>query len=394
MTVEVNIDALELVLQTGGEVRWPVFREMPMMGWESGFNWTPSDVEINTAMLPELIEHAVEMAVGDSKKIAILVSGGVDSSLLWTILKEVRPDADIMAIHTNFGVPEKMEVDYAIQMAKYLKSDLEVIDVSPLAQIPHIADSLVSMRTVSYSATAVCMAFKHAKNEGYDFALNALGLDELMAGYTIHKRFFNRIGGFYPAYLAKRGKLRKFANRVGSKRAFMLSNMFLEFQRLVKGSRVKTDEIYSMIVKSSLWDTIQNWTLRAMYDNFATLINRAALANGVIVKFPYMNAALMYYCLCLPPKEKYNKKPIRWLMRNWYKMPEEIAARGEQWDKIGWGGTPLPYFDSPDFMEQISTNNQEAANWFTDFAIKKYLFGHNRVALQMLQFLKILELIR
>lgn len=393
----IDKNALEVVLQTGGEIYNPVIKthEMTKIMLPVGSREKyPLDVT-GTMELKRLLERAVSESLLGHDKIGLLLSGGVDSSLLLHLVKRVNPDVEVIAYHTDFGVPERSEFRDAATMTDHEGVILRSIDVHSRKQIPFIEESLLMMKTISYATPSVYMAFDRMRQDGVHVAFNALGLDELMAGYTIHKRYFNRNKylKFFPSIGTTNKPLRYLMHKFGNDKAFMLSNILVDPPtRLVKDAELDTNAFYESVNTSSLWDTIQRWTYVSMRDNFATLTRRGAEAQGVKVIYPYMDYKLMKYCHSIEPEDKLNKAPIRWLMRSIYNIPEQIVRKGEDWDKIGWGGTPLPYFEDANYMDAISTNRNALEDWFTKRAISRHK-GSNRVFLQMLLFTKLLEIL-
>lgn len=391
----IDRNALEVVLQTGGEIYNPVIKTHKMARVMFPVS-VGEKFSVDKMVLAKLLERAVSEAVLHEDKIGLLLSGGVDSSLLLHLVRKMNPDVEVIAYHTDFGVPERSELQDAAVIANHEGVELGIIDVHSRKQIPFIEESLLMMKTISYATPSVYMAFDRMRQDGIHVVFNALGLDELMAGYTIHKRYFNRNRylDFFPFIGTSNRPLRYLMRKFGDDKAFILSNILVNPPtRLVKDAEIDISAFYKSISAGSLWDTIQHWTYVAMQDNFATLSKRGALAHGIKLVFPYMDYKLMKYCHDIIPEEKLNKAPIRWLMRNIYNIPEQIVRKGENWDKIGWGGTPLPYFGDLKYMREISTNSNSIGDWFTHKAINKYSEKESRVYLQMLIFTKLLEVL-
>ncbi|MCK5615301.1 hypothetical protein KAR91_76260, partial [Candidatus Pacearchaeota archaeon] len=285
--------------------------------------------------------------------------------------------------------------------AKVAGIPLKIVDVSPSAQIPFVDEALSKSKTVSYSTIPVYMAYKAMVDDNVGVSVNALGLDELFAGYTIHRRFYSRgrirfvprIGRLMPMRPYRWASL-----RWGRKISFLFANSVPYYAfKFVKGSNVDFMDLYKKNIESNdLWTVIHKWILWAMISNYANLVSRPAVANGIEVVFPYMEKDLMTLTLNYSPRSKYNKGPIRSLMRTHYNFPEELASRGETWDKIGWGGTIDPYLADKEYMSAILPSHDSADDWFTERGLKEYnemrSTGSVR-AFHMALFLKTLELI-
>ena len=406
-----NVDrnALETVVQAAGEMFGrSVFDtnhlspDVPLM--QDTDDWVTSELtpeELDT--LSDSLHAMVRNTLGphSNKRIGYTLSGGVDSSLLLYLLKQVYPDCEVVAYHTDWKYEPKNELPYAKIAAEFAGVDLKVIDVSPSAQIPHLDEALRRVRTISYSAPPVYMVFKAMADDEMEIGVNALGLDELLAGYGVHNAYYERGRAQFLPYSNTfmnsrfgREALRRFGN---DKAWFLAHAVPRSATKYVSDSTIDFSRIFDEDVKGEfLWTKMHNWSLDAMTNNYGDLIARGAKAAGLDVVFPYMDAQLMKLCLAYPPLAKKNKAPARHLMRLRYSFPEELASRGEKWDKIGWGGTGIPYFQDNEYMRYITTNLDEGRDWFTPVALKELSelqSTPNVRALHMAMFLKTIELL-
>jgi asparagine synthetase B (glutamine-hydrolysing) len=288
-------------------------------------------------------------------------------------------------------------------MAKFNNVEYREVDVRPCEQVSELGWSLRSTKTVDYSITAVCMCFKAIHEDGFKVAANALGIDELFAGYGIHRGTFARMKGHGPHMVPSEsmkvgGKYARGAARTyGTDAAFFTSNMmYAPYRTIVKDiHRYNPRNFYSMSKEDNLWNTVQRWTLLQMIGFYTGSISRAGKATGVEVLFPYHDQDLVQTCINIPPADKYNKKPIRSLMRATYGIPAEIAQRGAKWDKLAWGGTILPYLECKEYMKEATSNLDAASDWFEDWAASAFMKGigrnKTRMGLQMLLFTRMLQ---
>jgi asparagine synthetase B (glutamine-hydrolysing) len=407
--MEVDRDALEMVLQTGGEMfRRSVFG-MPDLAPPivcPPQHLPESGTRLTETQLGELV-HLLEGAACRSldkyhgKEVGFTLSGGVDSSLLLYLIKRVYPDIDIVAYHTDWGFAPRSELRFAKLAADFVGVKLRVVDVSPKAQLAHIEEALPAARTLSYSTVAVYMVFQTMARDGMDVAVNALGLDELFAGYTVHRRFYNRSRiRFVPPIRRLTGwnPYRYACFKWGIDKAFFMADNLPDYaSRMVRGSTIDLSEVYDQkIASKDLWTDIHKWILWAMVSNFANAISRCARPHGLSVVYPYMDHPLMKQCLQYSPIAKMNKAPIRYLMRNIFHFPEDIPSRGERWDKIGWGGSADPYFAKKEYMSAVQPRKDTSREWFTSRGLSEYRrLGTKPTvrALLMALFLKTLEVI-
>ncbi len=407
--MNVNRDALEIVLQTGGEMfDLSIFNNSnlsPDISWpdqsigQADQPLTKEKLEELSSLLINATRNIIQPHLG--KKIGFTLSGGVDSSLLLYLMKKVYPDIEVTAYHTDWKFEGRSELQFAKMAADFVDVPLKVIDVSPEAQVPYIEEALAHSKIVAYSLVPVYMAHHAMKQDDITIAVNALGLDELFAGYTIHRRYYSRGKIHFVPHIPQLTPNRLYRGaslKWGGNKTFLLANSAPNYStRFVESSSIDLSKIYEEKIRSSdLWLEIHRWILWAMKGNYANLISHPALANGVTVLFPYMDKELMEKTHEYGPLIKKNKAPIRALMRDFYRFPPELSQRGENWDKIGWGGTISPYLASKKYLNSITPQKTSPKEWFTTKGLKEYQTFPEKPsvrALHMAMFLKTLELV-
>ena len=402
----INHDGLEVLLQTGGELGDSVFTNNFKIGvsdkWRGIFKQPRHKVEnIN---LFDLMAESVAHAISPFDDIAIFLSGGVDStSLLWFVTQELG--LKVTAYHTDFGVASHSERGDAKKAAKECNTELKIIDVSTKSLIPTTLEAFRSTRTVDYTIPAVCRAMQRVKANGHDVVLNGLGLDEYLAGYPIHKRLFKRDEQYRPHFVPPfktSNKAVRYGMRLfGNDRAFFTANMFTAPGKAMVENRPLwedcANDLYEFHKCRNLWDTVQNWTISHMFNNYATNITRAARTADMKVVFPYIDYDLAEYCLNIHPHDKYNKKPLREMMGEYMRLPESLSLRGAEWDKFGWGGSPVPYINHAEYIIPLMKKHQHPKGIVKDWVMKQYVDSmfenKNRVGLQVMILLKIMGML-
>jgi asparagine synthetase B (glutamine-hydrolysing) len=404
--MQVNRDALEILLQTGGQMLGQSVFDVKMI--VPDIFWPPDEAPTSNKdllktdydKLVEQLEASVRKSLTgcEDKKVGLTLSGGVDSSLALFLIKRVFPEIDLVAYHTDYQTPERSELQFARITADFVGVPLRAVAASASAQAPFVEETVIKHKLIDQNATCAYMAFKTMAEDSVDIAVNGLGLDELFAGYTIHRRYYERSAFHYlpfSEFLQSSKYYREACRRWGSDKAWLLSDIAPRLSTTyVKESNVDFNQIFSSIQKKYLWNTIHNWILHAMINSFANNISVMARLNGLDVIYPYMEHNLMKLCLSYSPSARWNKAPIRKIMRETYGFPSEIPARGEKWDKLGWGSMPVTYFDSKEYMSIIKPNLETAKDWFTPDGVKelKDISQARSVrSLHMALFLKILE---
>lgn len=125
------------------------------------------------------------------QKVGLLFSGGVDSTVLALILKQLNIDFKCFAI----GIRGSKDVQKAEKIAQKHNLDLK-IKYYTLKQIQKTVKKIVKIfETSNYIrisvGTVVYEAAKFAKQEGYSNILTGLGSEEIFGGYRRHKESDN-----------------------------------------------------------------------------------------------------------------------------------------------------------------------------------------------------------
>lgn len=140
--------------------------------------------EDDCAQLARLLKESVERNRAD----ALLLSGGLDSSILASIL---HPQYSVVA---GFG-PDAPDLAPAREVAeKYSKRHVEVIFAHEkmLGLVEQVVQVFKTFDPAEIRNSAVALAgIKQAKNDGYSKIMTGDGSDELFAGYNYLSRYYS-----------------------------------------------------------------------------------------------------------------------------------------------------------------------------------------------------------
>ncbi len=143
--------------------------------------------------IKEIFLEAVEKRVPEEREVALLFSGGVDSTLVAAVLQKLGVDftAYSSAIqHGNVNEPrdkqwaERIAEEMGIELEMY-ESDLEEVE----RVLPYIADYISSTSVVK---NGVAMPFHLALNGDEKVVMSGLGSEQLYAGYHRHQGYLNK----------------------------------------------------------------------------------------------------------------------------------------------------------------------------------------------------------
>lgn len=139
----------------------------------------------------KLLIESIKKRIPETK-FGVLFSGGIDSTLIAFILKNLKKDFTCYtAVLDDPGLREPEDLIYAKKIAKNLNLDLKIIKIKTndvpkhlKKLVPLIEDSNVVKVGVGLTFYAACNA---AKKDGCKVIFSGLGSEEIFAGYQRHK---------------------------------------------------------------------------------------------------------------------------------------------------------------------------------------------------------------
>jgi len=141
--------------------------------------------------LKENLEEAVKKRVPE-KKFGLLFSGGVDSTVLATVLKQLGCKFELYtAICVDKEQKEAEDFEYAQRAAKWLGVRLNMIKI-PAARVPALLKKIVPLiEDTNVTKVSVALPFyvacQKAHKDGCKVIFSGLGSEEIFAGYQRHK---------------------------------------------------------------------------------------------------------------------------------------------------------------------------------------------------------------
>ena len=139
----------------------------------------------------ELYEEMIQSVqnVHESKTLGISFSGGVDSSLLAKITKDLGYDIVLLTM----GFEDSHDVEFSKTMAKTLgmRHEIELISEKTFSNVARKIWDIINVDNLSWNEN--CIAFyyiaKLAKNHNITKVITANGIDELFCGYNAYRDF-------------------------------------------------------------------------------------------------------------------------------------------------------------------------------------------------------------
>lgn len=392
MIKEFNNRALSIFLHTGGAFSYllnkdHVFYPRLLHTYDRGKDVDYSELE---RQLKDLVINI------DYKNMGVQLSGGVDSSLLVHLMRE----KDFVCYHTVFEDEKFNEREHALKVARFYKKTLKIVYADILWEIDHYDEIIRAIKLPVGAYGGVYQTFKRMANDGIKVVINALGLDEAMAGYPCHYNYYNRSKiSFLPAsnFMIYRSLVSKYGfPKAFFTKNFIPANINLKLLKENNPSRRWWSGLFSPYLTMKGWDAIQNYITDRMCDHYASIMQTMAREFDMKIIFPFINQKFFYYCNSISSHLRYNKAPIRKYMRDTQSIiMGEISTRGVPYKtKCGFGEKISSYVNNDKYfllvesiLEETKTFNKK---WIVK-ALKSNDLVSKRILIQMAQFERLME---
>ena len=202
------------------------------------------DVTRLSGLEKELYDAMVQSleSVKESTTVGISFSGGVDSSLLAKIAKDLGYDIVLLTM----GFVDSHDVEFSKTMAKTLeiRHEIELISEKTFSDVARKISDMINVDNLSWNEN--CIAFyyvaKLAKEHHISKVITANGIDELFCGYNSYRDFIpegeDAVTGLMKEKLDNEIRMMKAVNQVTSEFGVQivqpfLSEKFIEFAKAI-----------------------------------------------------------------------------------------------------------------------------------------------------------------
>ena len=150
--------------------------------------------EGDVAKIDKLLKLSVAKRIEGLREVGVIFSGGLDSSYIALLLKEISENIPLKVTLYAVGVEGSKDVEAAIYASKFLNLDLEICEVTEelvREALPDIVKAIgddnlmkVGVGLTTYFAT------KMVARDGLRVAISGQGADELFGGYKRYLKSF------------------------------------------------------------------------------------------------------------------------------------------------------------------------------------------------------------
>lgn len=383
--------------------------------WENRSKVTiPNTFEGKKDYFKELLSDSVKIRIGEGVSNAITVSGGLDSSTLFLILKNFSTENDFSSFigQVPFGNLDESKYafdvikdsgirNYTIQMLPY---NLEKRFSETIKAIEHVTTGPQVMMSELYSS--------QAKN-GIKVSIDGHGGDELLGGYPYHANYaisdfklidyftklpkilkvlhgFSKSPGDSGPKISIMQEILKLIYHPKKNKAFDFATSFLE-KNNIKIGRETPHNIQSF--EGHRYYDVHMGMLPYVLRNY----DRVSMLHGIEVRSPFLDWRLVSFCLQLGFEDLFNKGVSKFLLRESYKdyLPLSIVKRTDkigftvpvsQWVKNEWKGFIENTIYSADFIQndlwkakeiQDFYQNNESWTWQNWSVLWRYINAHH-----------------
>ncbi len=310
-----------------------------------------------------MIKKYLEKVINSNENFGIYLSGGVDSSLVASICKEISTKP-INTFSVGFYEEERNEADNAKKIAKYLGTNHhetyinkeELLNI--IKKIPEYYDE--PFADGSQIPTIILNEF--AKENNITIAITGDGADQLFCGSDIYDRV---------------NKMQKIFNPFNINIFFLNKKNQSQINLLMKEKQFKGlfkdvgDKRYNFEDKINS----KSWQIKRMMVDVNTFLanrintktNKASAPNGIKIKSPFLENELIEYSFKIPQKFKYCKKEKKYILKQilYDYIPKELLGI----KKKGFGIPIKKWLTTYLYEDLLKVSNKE-------FITKQQIFNY------------------
>lgn len=152
-------------------------------------------MKASVVLLEDLIKAlfaAVQYAIGNETNLAVAFSGGLDSSLLAKICKDIRADVTLLTV----GFSESLDISFSKDIASKMNLPHKVLELNTDFFTENANQIFNKIKCNVTSHIENCIGFffigRFARDNGFRTVLTANGCDELFCGYDRFRSAYNQ----------------------------------------------------------------------------------------------------------------------------------------------------------------------------------------------------------
>lgn len=295
------------------------------------------------AQIKEKLINSIKLRLRSDADIGILLSGGLDSSLLCSLQKKYFQN-ELPLYSLGFETHNKYdETSYASIVANHLKAKHKIIKMNKNNFIDTFSSTLDAFEEPHCDSAGLGLNFlmKHVKQDKIKVLLSGEGSDELFFGYDNYAKFYSYylfaqsldnkqkdfLKGFSQA-LQNNTKESEYLRRIANKEK--LYHTFGEIYNYKQKRRLflNVPKLQELKEKKDFLDTMSYFDIQLWLNSLLTKVDRMSMANSIEVRCPYLDFNLVDLSFKIDSKLKMgdtNKYLIKKLSQSY--LPQSIITR-------------------------------------------------------------------
>jgi len=290
--------------------------------------------------LERLIEDSVKARLISDVPLGVYLSGGLDSSYVAAVAKELKNDIKTFTVAFNH---ESDETGHAKRVAECIDAEHEEIEVS--ADMKELLPAVtwhLDTPAADVAAVPTYIIARETKKH-ITVALTGDGGDELFGGYEKYKIMLLRdlplaklALCFYMLKLNEERKERARQMLADEKSAYLAyASAFSDKEKmqLYMGAQIfnQKEKIGKFLdLKAPLLQKMLYLDLKTLLpDDYLMKVDKTAMASAIETRVPYLDSALVEFSFKIPPAYKIKRGTTKYIFRKLIskKLPREIVER-------------------------------------------------------------------
>ena len=352
---------------------WEVYYEL---------DWEHTDSYFMTK-IRELLLDSVDFHLRADVEVGAYLSGGVDSSLIAALARDLRPEGRFQAFNGRFTDGRAYdESHYAQALADKCQMDLHITDIDENDFVDNISKVIYHLdQPVAGPGSFPQFMVAKTVRQHLKVVLGGQGGDEIFGGYTRYLlAYFEQCvkgaitgtmnsGNFVVTYESIIPNLRTLEQykpliqefwREGifderDKRYFRLVNRSNNFGDVVRWDALNAQSPFSEfqniywadnVGKESYFDSMTHFDFKTLLPALLHVEDRMSMAHGIESRVPLLDHGLVELAATIPANIKFQNGELKRLLRNTFKdkLPAEILGRK---DKMGFPVPLQKWLNSP-----------------------------------------------
>lgn len=368
-------------------------------------------------VLDDLLKSAVKRQLLSDVPVGFFLSGGLDSSLLVAMAKELIPNKKLQCFTistSNYSMEDEgfsSDLQYAQMVAKYLDVDLEVIESE--SDIVNDFDHMIwhlDEPQADPSPLQVGQICKRAREMGFKVLIGGTAGDDIFSGYRRHIAYqkFQKLQVFPLQGLSKlfrklikpnssmKRRLSKLFLSLSYPRKYWIYSFF-EWIPYTRAKKLLNSDFQSRLIdknkflpfekiladikeeKNSLNQQLYLEQNSFLVDHNLNYTDKMGMAYGVEIRVPYLDNDLVEFAEKLNPSLKLKKDVTKYLLRKVAEryLPNDVIYR----PKTGFGAPVRKWMtnDLRDFVdERLNEDKITKQGIFNNKEIKKLITDNQK----------------